>query len=129
MVAAMQGLSFKSATDGVSVVDLVGTGLGRVVVALRRFEQGEVVMAESAALVYSGEFGLVRAFTRASDATKEAVMDMFYPPLNSSMASQSLAASGYARGDSPLQQSTLPYLNMVHCEEQLLKALDPDFLP
>ncbi|KAG1663211.1 hypothetical protein FOA52_011304 [Chlamydomonas sp. UWO 241] len=77
--------------DGLRVVES-GSALGRVVVATRGFEAGEVVLAERAALVWvnEGVGGLLWAFSRAECDTQEAVLEMFHPALDSEAASAAL---------------------------------------
>ncbi|KAG1663216.1 hypothetical protein FOA52_011309 [Chlamydomonas sp. UWO 241] len=81
--------------DGVRVVESE-TAMGRVVVATRGFETGEVVLAEPAALVWlkeGGPTGLLRAFSRAKRDTQEAVLEMFHPALKSEAAGAVLERS------------------------------------
>lgn len=70
-------------TDGVRVIDS-GTELGRVTIATRDFEAGDIVLAEPPAIVFStdnGYFGVWNAYLEAPEETKRAILEMHHTPI------------------------------------------------
>ncbi|KAG1661153.1 hypothetical protein FOA52_002528 [Chlamydomonas sp. UWO 241] len=72
------------ANDGVAIVD-TATPMGRVLVATRDFAPGDTVLVEEPTLVYAadGGAGLLRAYSRAGERERSAVLDMCHPSLGS----------------------------------------------
>lgn len=73
-----------SFTDGVKVIDSGDEQLGRVTIATRDLEPGEVVLSEPPAIVFddsNGYFGLFNAFLNAPQETKDVIMEMHHTPI------------------------------------------------